>query len=276
VAALPDEDSDWEAVLHQCLGAPWPSGRDQGVQCSMVRTDGPILPLSVQVSAEEHSQARATETLVSRGRFWCITRHRGPFAAVETGVARGITSRFILEAMTANGVGGLRSDDLPPPGEARSAGEEIEMAVLVDLQQPWSYVKGSSRRCLRGVLESLGEIDLFLHDSRHSKRNLLFELELARSAVRPSGFLVVDDVDLNCGMHEYRRRHPTDTVLICPAEPRGPDPGRQMIEVCSPSCRPGSDSRGRCAHLGRTALRRSGRAYPRAIAIGGALWSAVS
>jgi hypothetical protein len=58
-------------------------------------------------------------------------------------------------------------------------------------------------------------------------RNLLYELEHARRAVRRGGFLIADDVDLSCGLNRYRERHPEDRVVVCPAEPPVPDAGRQ-------------------------------------------------
>jgi hypothetical protein len=145
---------------------------------------------------------------------------------VETGVARGITTRFILEALEASGEGHLWSIDRPPPGRPEVLAR-VGSAVPGDLRSRWSYVRGSSRRRLPALLATVGRIDLFIHDSRHTERNLLFELERARPAVREGGFLAVDDADLNCGLHRYRATHVDDEVLICPAEPLEQDPGRQ-------------------------------------------------
>ncbi len=46
--------------------------------------------------------------------IWCLTRHLRPKKVVETGVAHGVTSRFILEALKRNGDGHLWCIDLPP------------------------------------------------------------------------------------------------------------------------------------------------------------------
>jgi hypothetical protein len=220
-----EEDEDWEARLHDLVGAPWPC------------------PLSDEFSAlwsEVMEHLTSCGMALGRGAFagwgdgepgfvraaWCVARHVGPHKVVETGVARGMTSRFILEALTAVSEGHLWSIDLPPPGRPDLQGL-IGIAVPDALHSRWSYIKGSSRRRLPGLLAALDEIDLFVHDSRHSERNLLYELERARTAVRPGGYLIVDDVDLNCGLHHYRERYADDRVLVCPAEPLEPDPGRQ-------------------------------------------------
>ncbi|HSD25583.1 MAG TPA: class I SAM-dependent methyltransferase [Solirubrobacterales bacterium] len=157
---------------------------------------------------------------------WCITRHLRPAKVVETGVARGITSRFILEALAQNGAGHLWSVDLPPPRD-RNLHAQIGSAVPEGLRDRWTYVRGSSRRRLGKLLAQLGEIDLFIHDSRHSERNLLFELHHAWGAMKPGGVLVADDVDLNCGLHSFVDSHPGQQCCVCHAEPLQPDHGRQ-------------------------------------------------
>jgi predicted O-methyltransferase YrrM len=158
--------------------------------------------------------------------IWCLTRHLRPGNAVEAGVARGVTSRFILEALERNGAGHLWSIDLPPPWH-RDLHWQIGAAVPDDQRARWTYVRGSSRRRLPGVLREIGSLDLFVHDSRHTERNLLFELEHVWDALGPGGVLVADDVDLNCGFHSFTAARSSHPSLVCPAEPLRPDPGRQ-------------------------------------------------
>jgi len=128
---------------------------------------------------------------------WCLTRHGAARTVVETGVARGLTSRVILEALDANGSGRLCSIDLPPLMQEPSSREETGAAVGEGLKRRWTLVRGSSRRRLPRLLEELGTIDLFVHDSRHSDRNVSFELTHAWAALAPGGFLLVDDVHRN-------------------------------------------------------------------------------
>lgn len=87
----------------------------------------------------------------------------------------------------------------------------------------WTYIKGSSRRRLPGLLSELGQIDLFIHDSLHSERNVRFEMELAWAALRPGGALVVDDVDANWGFWSFREVFSDQESMICEAEPLRPD-----------------------------------------------------
>lgn len=219
-------DLDWEERLHHALGVPWP--------CSVTGDFWDLWPQIVQPMAEAGIQ-------LGRGAFagwgdgdpgfaravWCVVRHLRPRSVVETGVARGITTRVALEALRANGDGHLWSIDLPP-ATAPELRDQIGMAVPDALRSRWTYVRGSSRHRLPGLLAERREIDLFIHDSKHSKRNLLFELDRAWAAVRPGGVVLADDIDLNCGFHQCQAAWGSSAMLLaCHAEPLSPDIGRQ-------------------------------------------------
>jgi hypothetical protein len=219
-------DENWEELLHQSIGVPWP--------CE-ARKD--FWPLWQRVIAELQTREGVH---LGRGAFagwgdgepglvravWCLTHHLRPARIVETGVARGITTRFLLEALDRNGSGHLWSIDLPPPLD-RSLHAQIGLAVPRRLHQRWTYVRGSSRRRLPRLLARIRPIDLFVHDSTHSARNLLFELTHAWDALAPDGVAVADDVDLNCGFHAFKRDHRGHASLVCHAEPLHPDYPRQ-------------------------------------------------
>jgi hypothetical protein len=120
-------------------------------------------------------------------------RHLTPSAVVETGVARGLTSGVILEALAANGKGHVWSVDLPPlfnPGMHSQTGA----AIPGRRHNRWTCVRGSSRRRLPRLLSELGNIDMFIHNSLHTARNIRFEMRLTWPALRPGGIMLVDDV----------------------------------------------------------------------------------
>jgi hypothetical protein len=93
---------------------------------------------------------------------------------VETGVAHGVTSRFILGALENNQSGNLWSIDRPPMEKEWVS--RIGTAVGDRFPDRWSYVRGSSRRRTPGVLSHSREIDLFVNNSLHSERNFRFEM----------------------------------------------------------------------------------------------------
>ena len=156
--------------------------------------------------------------------IWCLTRHLRPKKVVETGVAHGVTSRFILEVLKRSGDGHLWSIDLAPL--ERVWRKQIGAAVGDRYSDRWSYIKGSSRRRLPRLLSGLGQIDLFIHDSLHSEHNVRFELDRAWTALRPGGALVVDDIDANNGLRSFTQSFSGHQSLICDAEPLHPDPRR--------------------------------------------------
>jgi hypothetical protein len=98
--------------------------------------------------------------------------------------------------------------------------------VADELRGDWTYIKGSSRRHLPGLLKEVAPIDLFIHDSKHSADNLLFELRLAWRALRPGGAMVVDDIDASDGFHVFCAANPGARAWTCEGEPIRPDERR--------------------------------------------------
>jgi hypothetical protein len=157
--------------------------------------------------------------------IWCLALHLNATKVVETGVAHGVTSRFVLEALLRNGGGHLWSVDLPPQLHPELH-DQIGVAVRDGLRGDWTYIKGSSRRRLGGLLKQIGPIDLFVHDSKHSADNVLFELRSAWAALRTGGAMVVDDIDANDGFHVFCAGRPDARSWVCEAEPIRPDERR--------------------------------------------------
>jgi predicted O-methyltransferase YrrM len=157
--------------------------------------------------------------------IWTLIRHTRPSIVVETGVAHGMTSRFILEALDCNGAGNLWSIDLPPvdPETRQEVGIAVDKAALRDR---WAYIAGTSRRRLPPLLSQLRRVDLFIHDSMHSARNVAFEMNLAWRYLRPGGVIVVDDIDANPSFKVFAERHPEHPSFVCTAEPITPDTRR--------------------------------------------------
>jgi hypothetical protein len=153
--------------------------------------------------------------------IWCLTRHLRPNKVVETGVAHGVTSRFILEALARNGLGHLYSIDLPPL--ERVWRQQVGIAVGGRFPDRWSYIQGSSRRHLPGLFSELGQIEFFVHDSLHSERNVRFELDRAWAALGAGGVMVVDDIDANWGFRSFTKTFSGHASMICEAEPLQPD-----------------------------------------------------
>jgi len=218
-------DTEWEKRLHRELGAPWPCPEHQEFWRLWKAVLGSLEASGLRVGRGAFAGWGDGEPGFVRA-VWCLVRHLAPAKVVETGVARGITTRFVLEAFERNGGGRLWSIDLPPPLEPELHGQ-IAMAVRGDLRDRWTYIRGSSRRRLGSLLADIEPIELFVHDSAHTARNVLFELDHAWGALTAGGAVAVDDIDLNGGFHTFREDHPTASALVCHAEPIRPDLPRQ-------------------------------------------------
>ena len=219
-----DVERDWDRRLHQILGVPWP--------CEATSEFWALWPEVMQ-------PFEANGVRIGRGAFggwadgdpglvravWHSVRHLRPANVVETGVARGFTTRFILEGLERNRAGHLWSIDDPPVLKPELLAQ-VGAAVLDRLHHRWSYLRGSSVQRLPGLLCRLGEIDLFIHDSRHTERNVRFELDQTWTALRPGGILIVDDIDLNRGFSSFTQMLSGHQFLICYAEPLRTDPSR--------------------------------------------------
>src|SRR5262249_21905834 len=140
-------------------------------------------------------------------------------AAIETGVAHGVTSRIVLEALRQNGLGHLWSIDLPFPFDHRLHGE-TGMVVTDACRPRWSYLEGSSKRGLPPLVAKVGHVEMFIHDSLHTAENTLFEMEQAASAMPAGGVMLVDDINSHTGFVTFAGRHPGYETIICPSADR--------------------------------------------------------
>ncbi|HEY1962898.1 MAG TPA: class I SAM-dependent methyltransferase [Rhizomicrobium sp.] len=214
---------DWEHTLHNWLGLDWPCAQQSEFWTPWLQTVEHVRGQGVNVGPESFAGFNDGDTALVRA-IWCLVRHLRPQQVVETGVAHGFTSRLILEALARNGSGGLFSIDRPPLNPETRA--RVGIAVPPNLRSRWNLIAGSSRRRLPGLLKSLGTIDLFIHDSLHTERNVRFELDRAWRSLRPGGALVIDDIDSNGGFGSFCRAFSGFRAVICEAEPVRPDERR--------------------------------------------------
>jgi predicted O-methyltransferase YrrM len=129
-----------------------------------------------------------------------------PEVVVETGVAYGVTSAFILTALEVNGRGTLHSVDLPPL--RRVYNRFWGIAVPEALKDRWRLHRGSSASVLPPLLEEIRTIALFVHDSLHTHRNMSREFDTVWPHLREGGLLLADDVERNRAFGELQRKNP--------------------------------------------------------------------
>ena len=124
-----------------------------------------------------------------------------PSKVVETGVAYGLSSMYILQALYENKNGTLYSIDYVfRPWESE---QMIGSAIPSYLRSKWKLVFGPSSKKLNELLFSLGSIDIFFHDSLHTSKNMIYEFETAWPFINKKSFLISDDVSGNNVFYEF-------------------------------------------------------------------------
>jgi predicted O-methyltransferase YrrM len=145
-----------------------------------------------------------------------LVRALRPRTVVETGTASGISTAYLLAALERNEAGRLLSIDLPFEGgelQPLVAGTSIDLydasplppgkapgwAIPTELRARWDLRLGDARDVLPALLVEVGEIELFFHDSLHTREHMLFEFETVWPALARGGVLASDDV--------FQRKH---------------------------------------------------------------------
>ena len=121
--------------------------------------------------------------------LYSLVRLREPKCVVETGVASGVSTYFILCALRENRVGSLTSFDV-----SATAGSLLPL----EDRQAWRFVVLDPRNVKREFVQKLDHtrpVDLFIHDSDHSYGHQYFEYRSILPLMADHGLLASDDVD---------------------------------------------------------------------------------
>lgn len=141
-----------------------------------------------------------------------------PSAVVETGVGAGLSSTFILQALSDNRNGNLYSIDLPQAMYITKKGRKIDDSAWIPekfkksgwlvpqrLRNRWELLIGKSKETLLPLLRRLKCIDLFFHDSEHTYENMFWEYKAAWSCITKGGVLASHDVDWNDAFTDFSK-----------------------------------------------------------------------
>ena len=201
-----DKTVGWEDALRSLEDAP---GRAAEIlaEPALVEIEGRTRRLLGEIrTSDAFSQRWAADSLFAR-LCYLACRLTTPETVVETGVAYGVSSAYVLRALEQNGRGTLQSVDLPP---LRREYERFwGVAVPEDLREGWRLHRGASRRVLPGLLRESGPVGLFVHDSLHTRRNMRREFDAVWPSLTPGGLLLADDVERNGAFADLRRKDPT-------------------------------------------------------------------
>ncbi len=211
-----DVDEDWYEHLHELLGALWPCQETKQLDSLMTDISDRLVAHGLGTGRGTYGWYSDADITLARA-VWCAARHVNPDVVIETGVAHGVTSRIILEALNENGAGRLWSIDLPHPLD-NQLHAQTGVAVTDDCRPRWTYIEGASKQRLPPLVSEVGHVNMFVHDSLHTAKNTLFEMEQAASAMRHGGIMLVDDIKSHLGFATFARRHPEYQSIVCETE----------------------------------------------------------
>jgi predicted O-methyltransferase YrrM len=154
--------------------------------------------------------------------YW-IVRQVKPRTIVQTGVSNGLSSAFMMLALAKNGPQGrLRVIDLPhvfdPADPAWTQTGALHGVVIPqgkssgwmvpDIYRDRFAVEiGDAKVLLPPLLDRLGEIDMFFHDSDHTYDHMMFEFDEVMRKLAPNGIIVADDISWNESLWDFADKH---------------------------------------------------------------------
>ncbi|HER25599.1 MAG TPA: hypothetical protein ENI69_00660 [Rhodospirillales bacterium] len=139
--------------------------------------------------------------------FYATIRETEPQVVLETGTATGSMSAIMLAALKENGTGKLISIDLPPvDGELTMASTVDESQIGFFIPQSyrdiWDYRKGDAKALLAATLLET-KVDIFVHDSLHTRTHMVFEYAVARALMKPDTLILSDDILWNNSFNDF-------------------------------------------------------------------------
>lgn len=156
-----------------------------------------------EIRGKTITQAQGWTTLI-----YVLIRYLKPKVILETGVFDGISSSFVLNALKKNGFGKLISVDLPARVVIPGSTDFMPFTTIPKDQQPGWLIPSDLRKRwtlhiikegheLKKIIQSLDNIDIFLHDSLHTKEHMEWEMQTVWPHLKKDGILLVDDIFCN-------------------------------------------------------------------------------
>ena len=154
--------------------------------------------------------------------YYALMREIKPNIVVETGTADGCLTSWILTALHKNNRGKLLSIDIPP----RKGKMEMTTSLSMDnvcyliphaYRDRWEYHAGDAKELLPKLLIE-NDVDVFIHDSLHTRTHMLFEYNCARALMRPNTIIMSHDILWNKAFFSFIASHNLEG-LSCISDP---------------------------------------------------------
>ena len=164
--------------------------------------------------------------------LFALVRLSRPQNLVESGVASGVSSTFLLLGIKANSAGILHSIDFPVFRKGSRGNQPWAIpqgmysgwAVPTKLRERWDLRQGRSEDLLGPLLGEIGTLDLYCHDSPVDVKHFEFEMKSIRKYLKPGSLVVADNTDKkvfdeaarSVGAEAFYRRHSSLGAFRCP------------------------------------------------------------
>lgn len=139
-----------------------------------------------RISAKEPHWAR-------RSGWYAIARAAQPDHVVETGTHLGLGSSVIAAALLRNGHGRLTTIDIDP-----------EAGYLIG--EPWASVIDRRTGSSVDLLETVKDVDIFLHDSLHTYEYETREFAAVEANLRPGAMILSDNAHDSSALSDWAER----------------------------------------------------------------------
>jgi hypothetical protein len=155
-----------------------------------------------------------TKRLNSEGyvaNYYALIREVKPKIVIETGTSEGKLTSWILSAMHKNNCGKLISIDIPPQEGKLTMSisllpKDIGRFIPNVYRDRWEYHCGDAKEFLPKLLIA-NDVDIFIHDSLHTRTHMLFEYNCARALMRPNTIIMSDDILWNKAFFSFLSSH---------------------------------------------------------------------
>jgi len=190
----------WRRAKDANQSAPAPSTSFYGMWDSVAR-----FAIEIRASDFMAEMIRRRDACGSQGlmgaldcaTLYALTRWRRPAVVVESGGFLGMSSAFLLKALVDEGLTTAKLYSM-------EWSEDCDQGALIphELRSQFVPLRGKVEDFMRSD-ELPSFIDMFLHDSSHSYRHMLWEFRQFWRRLRDGGLLVSHDVHMNAAFPEF-------------------------------------------------------------------------
>lgn len=127
-----------------------------------------------------------------------------PDLVIETGIANGFSSSYILLALNQINRGNLVSFDYLFKSEQTI--DSLGNAIPNYLKNRHNIILGDATKELKKFFSNNKAVDIFLHDSEHTYKHMMEEFQIVWPYIKNNGFLLSDDVSNNDAFLDFANK----------------------------------------------------------------------